>query len=396
MPTIASIALSGVIMPQEWDWWDEGCISMKGIQTAVGALPAFDELSITIDTIGGVMEEGWKIYDYLKALGKPIHFVGMGTVYSMGTVLFSLGITRQLSPHTKFMAHLPSGEGWGGNRIDIQEYLDLLIAEEQQMLEVYAAVTGKDESVIAELLADGKDHYFTAAEAVAYGWATGIYQANLVTAQAGRIRPNQRPVFAKLKDGRKGLGLTNVKPTSKINMASLTETFNDFLAKVSGIVVGKPTALSVTTADGQTLTIDTGDRTDYAVGDAVTIDGTAAADGDYILSDNATITVADGVITIITPAPVDEDPADETVTISKAEHDRLLALDTKVTALESQVAAQATEQANVTALMERTLASLKSVDPAPAPKVAEPKPLAQSVDDYDPVAAKLARKAAKK
>jgi hypothetical protein len=107
------------------------------------------------------------------------------------------------------------------------------------------------------------------------------------------------------------------------------------------------TALDVTTADGATLSIDTGDREAYAVGDTVTdADGAAAADGDYVLSDGNTITVAAGAITVITPANTDS-AADTDV------HEAIATLTTAVTALAGTVGTVLKQQATQASTLRR-------------------------------------------
>lgn len=65
---------------------------------------------------------------------------------------------------------------------------------------------------------------------------------------------------------------------------------------------GKAKSLDLTDASGAVLTIET-DAAAPAVGDAVTIAGQPAADGEYAMADNTTIVVMDGKISEIKPDP---------------------------------------------------------------------------------------------
>ena len=362
MPKTATLTLTGIIVPNDWIWPGESGISLLGVQRAIEAAGEFDDLTMFINSEGGIIEEGWAIYDYLLSLNKPITAIGLGAVYSMATVLMLSGSTRLLSAHTKFMIHLPGG-GVMGNRLDMQQYLDELIAEEKRIVDVYTATTGKDESEIAGILADGKDHYYTADEALAYGWTTGIYQ----TATPATALRNRQPIMAHASAGRKGLNLPEHQPAVPapvattthvktpgvdspiIDMTKLTNRLGAAWSAIKAVMEGEPLKnLSVDTADGKKLKIETtGDS--YVVGDAVTNDDdTPVADGDYILSDGNTITVAGGTISAITEPEEDKEDAatpeapatasaeGEQVTISKAEFDRLKALDTEVTALKTK------------------------------------------------------------
>ena len=64
-------------------------------------------------------------------------------------------------------------------------------------------------------------------------------------------------------------------------------------------------SIDLTDASGAVLTIET-DAAEPAVGDAVTIGGSAAADGEYIMPDNSKLVVVAGKITEIVPAPAAE------------------------------------------------------------------------------------------
>lgn len=382
MPTTATLNLNGIIMPDDWIWFEESGISLPIVQRGITAAGEFDDLTIFINSDGGVIEEGWAIYDYLLSLGKPITTIGLGNVYSMATILMASGTSRMLSKHSKFMVHQPGG-GAFGNRSDIQEYLDTLIAEEARLVEILALSCGKDEVEVAELLADGKDHYYTADEALAYGWTTGIYQTLPNTETTTTAQQKRHPIVAHASAGRKGLGLPERKPnrptnspvtTPLIDMSKLKDRLSAAWKAIQAVADGEPLKnLDVDTADGKKLKIETTGDT-YVVGDAVTNDDdTPVADGDYILSDGNTISVESGNITAIV-LPENEDEPDaaavpavpqanaddaETVTIPKAEYEQLKGLTAQVSAM----AAKQTEQDKMNARMMAVMKGMSSADP---------------------------------
>jgi len=74
----------------------------------------------------------------------------------------------------------------------------------------------------------------------------------------------------------------------------------------------KQKSLELTDASGAVLTIETDNETP-AVGDAVTIGGSPAADGEYIMPDTSKLMVMDGKVSEIIPAeekPVEDTPAE--------------------------------------------------------------------------------------
>ncbi|QKZ15202.1 ATP-dependent Clp protease proteolytic subunit [Spirosoma sp. KUDC1026] len=367
MPKIVKINLSGIIMPDEWvEPGDPPCISLTKLQRLVQAAGQADGYDIFLKTPGGVMEEGWAMYDYMITLPN-LRTIAVGMVASMGTILLSAAKERLMTPHAQLLFHLPNyGDGLPpGNRVSYAAYLDKLAFEEQRCIELFTAVTGKSESVIAGVFADGEDHEFTAEESIAFGWATGLYMGAAVQAS----RSLHRPIYALLKDGKTGLSLSK-NNSSNTNMAKRNTLLVAGLKGLLGLMEGKQTtSLTVNTVDGKVLDIDAAGET-YVIGDALAYeDGTEVPDGEYLLSDGFTIVVAAGAISdIIDPVTDEEQPetpeptaeaAPETITISKAEHERLLALDTTVSSLKS-------EHEQFKARVTSVLKGMESADPVTA------------------------------
>lgn len=71
--------------------------------------------------------------------------------------------------------------------------------------------------------------------------------------------------------------------------------------KLKSLFGVKEKSLELTDASGAVLTIET-EAAQPAIGDAVTIGGSPAADGEYIMADNSKIVVVDGKISEIVPA----------------------------------------------------------------------------------------------
>ncbi len=64
-----------------------------------------EELRINIATMGGECSYGFTLYNFLRALPVPIHTHNLGTVESMGNILFLAGERRSASAHSKFLFH---------------------------------------------------------------------------------------------------------------------------------------------------------------------------------------------------------------------------------------------------------------------------------------------------
>lgn len=74
-----------------------------------------EELRINIATMGGECSYGFTLYNFLRALPVPIHTHNLGTVESMGNILFLAGERRSASAHSKFLFHpFPLDPAWRG------------------------------------------------------------------------------------------------------------------------------------------------------------------------------------------------------------------------------------------------------------------------------------------
>lgn len=64
-----------------------------------------DALQINIATMGGECSYGFTLYNFLRALPLPVHTHNLGTVESMGNILFLAGEQRTACAHSKFLFH---------------------------------------------------------------------------------------------------------------------------------------------------------------------------------------------------------------------------------------------------------------------------------------------------
>ncbi|MGV3561564.1 Clp protease ClpP [Larkinella arboricola] len=310
MATVLTIVLEGNIYPEEYLYDSQG-ISKTRIQNQINAAGEIDEIVLMIDSWGGQMEEGWKIIDYLLSLGKPIKTIIVGCCYSMATALFLVGTERLISPNSEMMIHLPAFDPYdsyvGGNKFDLEEYIQDLLKAEEKALNWYVQRTGRDETALAELMAAGKGNgtYMSAEEAIANGFATGLYQS----VEQIKNRQKSKAIFMMSKYGRPDQKEPAGSPqqstpailsNSQISKMSKTKLLAAAIMSVLGIADGsaKIKNMEVALENGTLITIDsTGDTP--AIGDAVKQNGEPVPDGDYKTADGQTITVTDGVISDI-------------------------------------------------------------------------------------------------
>ncbi|MDH1265224.1 ATP-dependent Clp protease proteolytic subunit [Pseudomonas sp. GD03944] len=64
-----------------------------------------EELVIKIATMGGECSYGFSLYNFIASLPIPVHTHNLGTVESMGNIIFLAGSRRSACEHSKFLFH---------------------------------------------------------------------------------------------------------------------------------------------------------------------------------------------------------------------------------------------------------------------------------------------------
>ena len=127
-----------------------------------------EEITLMINSPGGVCYDGLAIYDTMKSLSSTVATQCVGMAASMGAVLLSAGEKghRLALPHSRVMIHQPIG-GARGQATDI-----LIEAEQIQILknELCGLLAENSGQPIDKVLADcERDHWMIAQEAKEYG-----------------------------------------------------------------------------------------------------------------------------------------------------------------------------------------------------------------------------------
>ncbi|WP_073996123.1 ATP-dependent Clp protease proteolytic subunit [Arcanobacterium urinimassiliense] len=133
------------------------------------------DIYLYINSPGGSVTAGMAIFDTMEYIKPDVATVGMGLAASMGQFLLSAGTKgkRYITPHTRVLMHQPLG-GAGGTATDIRINADLILQMKQELSELNAVHTGK---TVEQIIADSdRDHWFTAQEAVEYGFADHIIE----------------------------------------------------------------------------------------------------------------------------------------------------------------------------------------------------------------------------
>lgn len=126
------------------------------------------DISLYLNTPGGVVSSGLGIYDTMQLIEPDVATICTGMAASMGSVLLCAGAPgkRSALPHSKVMIHQPLG-GASGQASDI-----LIAAQEIEKTrnELYSIISEHSGQPVEKIQADGdRDFWMTSAEALEYG-----------------------------------------------------------------------------------------------------------------------------------------------------------------------------------------------------------------------------------
>jgi ATP-dependent Clp protease protease subunit len=134
------------------------------------------EISMYINSPGGVVTSGMAIYDTMQYIKSPVSTVCIGMAASMGSFILGAGAKGQriALPNARIMVHQPSG-GFRGQASDIERHAEDIIKTKRRMNELYAKHTGQPVEVIERAL--DRDNFMTADEARAFGLVDHVYES---------------------------------------------------------------------------------------------------------------------------------------------------------------------------------------------------------------------------
>ncbi|MHA1560258.1 MAG: ATP-dependent Clp protease proteolytic subunit [Alphaproteobacteria bacterium] len=126
------------------------------------------EISMYINSPGGVVTAGLAIYDTMQFVRPPVSTLCIGQAASMGSLLLAGGEAghRAALPNARILLHQPSG-GFQGQASDIERHAEDIIKMKRRLEEIYVTHTGKDTKTVERTL--DRDYFMTAEEALEFG-----------------------------------------------------------------------------------------------------------------------------------------------------------------------------------------------------------------------------------
>jgi ATP-dependent Clp protease protease subunit len=141
------------------------------------------EISMYINSPGGIVTAGLSIYDTMQFIRCPVSTTVMGQAASMGSLLLTAGEKgmRFALPNSRIMVHQPTG-GYQGQVTDILIHAREVQSLKRRLNEIYVSHTGRDYKTIEDALE--RDNFFTAEAALAFGLIDKVIEKRAVPTEA--------------------------------------------------------------------------------------------------------------------------------------------------------------------------------------------------------------------
>ena len=126
------------------------------------------EISMYINSPGGVVTSGMAIYDTMQYIRAPVATLCIGQAASMGSLLLAAGEKgmRYALPNARIMVHQPSG-GFQGQASDIERHAQEILDMRARLNKIYVKHTGQSLRKIEDALE--RDTFMTAEQAKDFG-----------------------------------------------------------------------------------------------------------------------------------------------------------------------------------------------------------------------------------
>lgn len=259
-----------------YQWMGADAVCMKDVDEFLSAIGDDDTVDIRLHCSGGLVSEGWAIYDKLRASGKKITATVEGKCASMATVVLMAAPKeeRKAMPSARILVHNPWMPSYAiGEAVtadDLRKAAEQMQAEQDRILDLYVERCGCDREAMQALM--NEDKVISTDKAIEMGLISEVI--------APISAKSKKPIINKSMD----------KVEVKKNWLERLLAKAGF-AKMEEAVF----AMELSTADGGTIEVER-EEGEPQVGDKAT------PDGEHVMPDGSTIVVADGVITEIKPS----------------------------------------------------------------------------------------------
>ncbi len=133
------------------------------------------EISLYINSPGGVVSDGLAIYDTMQFIQSPVSTLCFGQAASMGSFLLAAGEKgkRFALPNSRIMVHQPSA-GFKGQATDIEIHAKEVLSMKANLNKLYSKHTGQAVEAVEEALE--RDNFMSPEEALKFGIIDEIHE----------------------------------------------------------------------------------------------------------------------------------------------------------------------------------------------------------------------------
>lgn len=298
------IDISGYIGTDDFSFLGgDSCFGLSTLNALLAEMPQDEtEIDVYINSGGGLVSEGFAIYDKLMSLSQTVNTVVLGTCGSIATVIAQAGKkgTRKMYENSEYFIHNPY---WtpsapdGFESVDLIKIADELKKSETKILGLYVSATGASEESLRAKMEQAVS--LTSAEAKELGFIDDVITTTLTNQITYRIAAYAGNYINTFKNNNE--------------MATLQEMFKTFedkflgkLDKIENRQRGTINNAMVTTTKGEPvyyegeLNIGTKLYTDEAM-------TAPLADGDYTIGENLHVVKDGAVVEVKEPTMDDKD-----------------------------------------------------------------------------------------
>lgn len=158
-----------------------GGISAQWFLEQLKELGPVKELTVRINSIGGLVFEGFSIFNALKQHPANIVVKIDGLAASIASVIAMAGDRIEIASNAMIMIHRPTNIVWG-DADEMRKSAGVLDKLEESIVAAYVARTGGDEAEIAAMVQ--AETWLNAGEALALGFADLIVEEQAAEARA--------------------------------------------------------------------------------------------------------------------------------------------------------------------------------------------------------------------
>ena len=138
------------------------------------------EVSMYINSPGGVVSSGLAIYDTMQYIKPEVSTLCIGQAASMGSLLLAAGAPnkRFSLPNSRIMVHQPSG-GFQGQASDIERHAQEILSLRSRLNDIYVKHTGQSLKSIEKAL--DRDTFMTANDSKEFGIIDKVVDSRVIS-----------------------------------------------------------------------------------------------------------------------------------------------------------------------------------------------------------------------